>query len=367
MSWQTELSQNYTRVQDLLPHIQMADDERRQMEELLQRFPMSVTPYYLSLINWDDPDDPIRRMSIPSLEETDAAGRFDTSGEAENTVLTGVQHKYAQTAMVLSTNQCAMYCRHCFRRRLVGTSDEEVAAHFEEMRAYVQQHTEITNVLLSGGDALLNENTRLEKLLSLFADIPHLDAIRVASRTPVVFPARITDDDALIAILERYNSKKQLIFITHFNHPRELTSASLAALRRVRQLAIPVKNQAVLLRGVNDDPDTLAALLRGLVAAGVEPYYLFQCRPVAGVQARFQVPLAAGWQVVNEAKARQSGLGKAFRYCLSHTTGKVEILGPAADGKEGEMLFQYHEAHDASLLGRLFTQKLAPGQAWLAD
>ena len=155
------LKGNATNVQDLKPYLNLTKDEEVKMGEILEKYPMSITPYYLSLIDFNDPDDPIKKMCIPSIEETDLSGSFDTSGEKDNTVITGVQHKYKQTVIVLSTNNCAMYCRHCFRKRLVGLSDEEIATHFDEVIEYIKNHKEISNVLISGGDALLNSNTNL--------------------------------------------------------------------------------------------------------------------------------------------------------------------------------------------------------------
>lgn len=364
MSWNEELRANVRDTKDLLSHLALTADEQRRMDEILQHFPMSVTSYYLSLIHFDDPNDPIRKMAIPSVYETDLSGSFDTSGEADNTVIDGLQHKYAETVMMLSTNQCAMYCRHCFRKRLVGLSDDEVAKHFDEMRAYIQKHTEISNVLVSGGDAFLNSNERLCKILAMLVDIPHLDAIRLASRVPVVFPQRITEDAALVSMLAQYNTKKQLYFVTQFNHPRELTPQAIQAIRLLRQAGIPAKNQTVLLRGVNDDPAVLGALLQGLVAAGIVPYYVFQCRPVSGVKNQFQVPLRRGYEIVEKAKAMQNGMGKSFRYAMSHITGKLEILGPTP-GHPDEMLFKYHEAHDAENLGRILSLPVTQSMAWL--
>lgn len=362
MQWSQELQKNVRNVDGLLPYMKMSQEEQQRMREILAQFPMAITPYYLSLINWEDENDPIRRMAIPSVYETDLSGSFDTSGEASNTVIEGLQHKYRQTVMMLSTNQCAMYCRHCFRKRLVGLSDNEIAKHFTAMRDYIMQHTEISNVLVSGGDALMNSNERLEEILGLLADIPHLDVIRIASRIPVVLPTRITEDNELLEMLAKYNAKKQLNLVTQFNHPAELTPAARQAVQKILHLGIPVKNQVVLLRGVNDDPEVLGALLSGLTAMGVAPYYMFQCRPVSGVKNQFQVPLEDGIRIVAGAKALQSGLGKNFKYCMSHVTGKVEILGTLDNG---EMVFKYHEAHDTENLGKIFTKKMRPGQAWL--
>ncbi len=364
MNWQNALARNLRTVEDLAPYLPLSQEEKRQMEAILERFPLSIPPYYLSLIDFSDPNDPIRKMAIPSIAETDLSGSFDTSGEKDNTVVEGLQHKYAQTAMLLSTNQCAMYCRHCFRKRLVGLSDTEIAKRFDAMVAYIRAHEEITNVLVSGGDALLNRNDRLETLLSLLSGIDHLDVIRIGSRTPVVFPQRILEDLDLQRVLETYARRKQIFLVTQFNHPRELTEQATEAIRTVMRLLIPVKNQTVLLKGVNDDVTTLAALLRGLTRAGVSPYYVFQCRPVSGVKAQFQVPLLRALDIVNGAKALQNGLGKGFTFCMSHPTGKIEVLGRQADGR---MLFTYHEARDVKNLGKVFALPVKDDQAWLPD
>jgi len=239
-----------------------------------------------------------------------------------------------------------------------------VARQADAVVAYVAAHAAINNVLVSGGDALLNSNAQLEDLLGRLATIEHLDFIRIGTRVPVVFPSRIVGDQALLDILARVQAKKQLMLVTQFNHPREITGQSAGAVRAVQALGIPVVNQAVLLRGVNDDAGVLGDLMRGLTGIGVLPYYVFQCRPVTGVKTHFQVPLREGIAIVQAAKAAQNGVGKSFRYCMSHVTGKLEILGMA--GPE-EMLFQYHEAVDSGNLGRLFTRPVATEQAWLDE
>ncbi len=364
MSWQKELQKNARKTQDLLELLPMIPKEQQQMTEILERYPMSVTPYYLSLINFDDPGDPIRKMAIPSIEETDMSGSFDTSGEAQNTVVEGLQHKYAETAMMLSTNLCAMYCRHCFRKRMVGLSDEEIATQFDGMVNYIKSHTEITNVLISGGDALMNTNRWLDHMLSILVKVDHLDNIRIASRMPVVMPSRISEDEELLSLLDKYNRQKQLFVVTQYNHPTELSEQSVAAVKAIQKTGVPVKNQTVLMKGVNDDPAVLSALLRGMVSHGIDPYYIFQCRPVTGVKNQFQLPLKKGIEVVEKAKATQNGLGKCFKYAMSHVSGKLEIVGMLNDD---EMLFKYHEAADPANLGKLFTRKLSDGQTWLDD
>lgn len=361
MGWKDEMRECARTLEDLGDRLQLDEGARSRMSEILERAPMAVPPYYLSLIDFDDPEDPIGRLAIPSLREEDQSGSLDTSGEADNTVAVGIQHKYRETVLMLSTNECAMYCRHCFRKRLVGLPDEGTARDLEAIEAYLLEHDEVTNVLVSGGDALMCSNERIDSILGMLAGIPHLDFIRIATRVPVTLPSRITTYGELRSILERRRAEKQIFMVTQFDHPREVTPEAAEAVGAVLGLGIPVRNQTVLLRGVNDDAEVLGSLFRKLTSIGAEPYYVFQCRPVSGVKSQFQVPLREGCRIVEGAKALQNGLGKSFRYCMSHVTGKIEILGEL-DG--GRMAFRYHEAKDRADLGRLLVREVSDDQAW---
>ncbi|MEA5020323.1 MAG: KamA family radical SAM protein [Gordonibacter sp.] len=362
MDWKTELRCRVTTVDELDVVMPMDAQTRASVASVLEQRPFSINPYYLNLIDFSQEQDPIRKIAVPSFEELDIAGDLDTSGEAGNTVVRGLQHKYAQTALMLSTSECAMYCRHCFRRRLVGRTEDEVVSDLEVVYNYLMAHREIVNVLVSGGDALMNSNERLDEILGMLIEIDHLNFIRIATRMPVVLPSRVSGDSELLDMLAGYAARKQLIVVTQFDHPREVTPDAADAVKALRQAGIPVLNQTVLLRGVNDDVETLSRLLRNLTTVGAIPYYVFQCRPVSGVKQRFQVPFERGIEVVEGAKALQAGPAKALRYCLSHVTGKIEIVGKLEDGK---MLFKYHEAKDATDLGRLFSLEMTEGQAWL--
>ena len=360
MNWTTE--KFYTTASDVRDYLGLSDEEEKQMQVILEHFPMSVPEYYLSLINKDDPNDPIRRMCIPSLTETDLSGDFDTSGEADNTVQTGLQHKYTQTALVLSTNCCAMYCRHCFRKRLVGIDDKETAKNFENMMQYIREHKELTNVLVSGGDSLMMPDKMIRRYLEELTSMEHLDLVRFGTRVPVVFPDRILKDTELQDMFREFADRKQLYIVTQFNHPRELTPKAREVIRLFLKMGIVIKNQTVLLKGVNDNPEVLGLLLRKLTAAGIVPYYIFQCRPVRGVKNQFQVPLEKGVRIVDEAKNMQNGQGKCIRYCMSTPRGKIEILGQLPDGK---MLFKFNQAKDPADAARILTLELEPGQCWL--
>lgn len=360
MSWKTE--KFYTNAEEIGNYLGLSEEEKRQMQKILEHFPMSVPEYYISLIDKNDPDDPIRRMCIPSLTETDLSGDFDTSGEADNTVQTGLQHKYTQTALVLSTNCCAMYCRHCFRKRLVGIDDAETAKNFDNMMQYISDHKELTNVLVSGGDSLMMSNKMILRYLETLSAMEHLDLIRFGTRVPVVFPDRVLLDPELQGIFQTYADRKQLYIVTQFNHPRELTTKAKEVIRLFLKMGIIVKNQTVLLKGVNDDSRVLGQLLRDLTAAGVIPYYIFQCRPVRGVKNQFQVSLERGARIVDKAKNMQNGQGKCIRYCMSTPRGKIEILGQLPDGN---MLFKFNQAKNPADASKIMILKLEPGQCWL--
>lgn len=337
--------------------------EAYELKRITDRYPVCSTKYYLDLINKDDPDDPIRKMCIPLIGEYSDEGSEDTSGENENTVMTGMQHKYRQTALILSTSRCAMYCRHCFRKRMVGYSSDEIADNIGKMGQYIREHDEINNVLISGGDAFLNSNKRIREYLETFSEIDSLDFIRFGTRVPVVVPERLTDDSELLEILKNFNRKKQLIVVTQYNHPNEITAESLKAVECLLNIGIPVRNQTVLLKGVNDDAETLSVLLNGLTRAGVLPYYIFQCRPARGVVNHFQVPIIKGLDIVEKAKSMLNGQSKGIRYIMSHPTGKIEILGHIGP----ETVFKYHQAKYPSDISRIFTRKLSNDICWLED
>lgn len=360
MDWFEE--KRYISVSEIKGYLGLSEEEAAQMQRIADLYPLAVTDYYLSLVDPSDPKDPIRKMCIPEGGETNPGGDFDTSGEAENTVETGLQHKYEETALVLSTNRCAMYCRHCFRKRLVGSSEAEINKNFEATVTYVSEHKEINNVLISGGDSFLLSNSMIEKYLHAFTAMEHLDLLRFGTRIPVVWPNRVLNDPELQELFRRYAKKKQIYIATQFNHPRELTAQAKQVIRLFAEMGIVVKNQAVLLKGVNDTPEVLGQLLRTLVAAGVVPYYIFQCRPVKGVKGQFQVPIKEGIRIVDEAKNMQNGQGKCVRYCMSLPPGKVEIIGMQADG---EAIFKFHQAKEPENASRIFTQQLDDDQCWL--
>lgn len=358
-----ELEMNIRSVEELENYIKLTDAEREKLEKIVKLHPMSITRYYLSLIDPDDPEDPLRKIAVPSFDEFSQGGLYDTSGEKDNTKAVGLQHKYSQTALMLLTHRCAVYCRFCFRKRLVGRSESEIISDIKAAEEYISQHEEITNVLLSGGDPLVLENNIVEHYLDTFLGIDHIKFVRIGSRMPVVMPDRITKDLELQEIFKKYSTpKKRVNIVTHFNHPKEINEHSSLAVDTLLKCGLPVQNQTVLLGGVNDDPIVLSDLQRELVRIGVNPYYVFQCRPVRRA-LHFQVSLSRGYDVVEGAKKNLCGLSKRFRYVMSHLSGKIEIIA-----KDDEyMYFKRHQAKDIDELGQFFKLPIKEDAKWLDD
>lgn len=362
--WKYQLKESIRTVEQLEQHMQLSPREKRQIREVIERHPMRIPRYYLSLMDKDDPGDPIRKMTVPSAEEFNLLGQYDTSGELSNTKMPGLQHKYAQTALILATNRCATYCRYCFRKRLVGLETKEIVRRFDDAVRYLKKHDEITNVLLSGGDPLVLQTDVIERFLVKLALIDHIHFIRIGTKVPNTLPDRILLDDKLLRLLKKCSlHAKQLMIVTHINHPKEITRRAVLAMSALMRSAVVLTNQTVLLKGVNDDPTIMAELQKKLISIGIQPYYVFQCRPVKRVKHNFQVPLYKGLEIIENAKKMLSGPGKRFKFVMSHRTGKVEILGLMED----HIYFRYHEAKDVEMQGRFFKRRLDMTAGWLDE
>ncbi|MGC9337202.1 MAG: KamA family radical SAM protein [Candidatus Cloacimonadia bacterium] len=365
MQWRNELKYNIQSIEELQKYTRLSAKEKEKLQKVIDKHPMSITRYYLSLIDWSNPNDPIRKMAIPSVEELNLMGSYDPSDERANTKMPGLQHKYVPTALILATNRCPMYCRYCFRKRLVGLSTKEIMLRFSNAVKYVDSHKEINNVLISGGDPLMLSTRLIAGFLEKLATIEHLDFIRFGTRVPVTFPQRILSDESLIDLFREYtqSGKKRTYIVTQFNHPKEFTKSFIDAINALTKAGLVVSNQMTLLKGVNDDPNIIADAHKKLTQIGVNPYYVFQCRPVKRVKHSFQVPLYRGMKIVNEASKLLNGHSKRFRYVMSHRTGKIEILGIIDD----KIYLKYHEAKNPKDIGRLFARPINKKAGWLDE
>ena len=289
------------RLAEILP---LSSGEQAEIGRCLSRFRMAVTPYYASLIRPDAPDGPIRRQAVPSVRElrVEPCDMADPLCEDRYSPTPGLVHRYPDRVLLLLTHRCSMYCRHCTRRRMVGSEDFSLGGgELERAFGYLERHAEVRDVLLSGGDPLVLSDERLEAVIRRLRAIPHVEIIRIGTRTPVVMPMRITDD--LLAMLKRY---RPIWINTHFNHPDEITPDSARACEKIVDAGIPLGNQSVLLRGVNDDAETLKRLFTGLVQIRVRPYYLYQCDLSNGI-GHFRTTVAEGMELMKRIRGSITG------------------------------------------------------------
>jgi lysine 2,3-aminomutase len=280
-------------------------DERRMLRDVLTEFRLGITPYYLSLIDPDDPSDPLRLQAVPSVEEflLGEEGEVDPLAEDDFSPVPGIVHRYPDRCLLIATNLCALYCRYCTRKRIMEEGDAPPPEQaFDAMIDYIARTPAIRDVIISGGDPLTWSSRRLHRLLERLRRIPHLEIIRLGSRVPVTLPQRI--DTELCSVLEQLGP----IWINvHFNHPREVTAEAAAACDRLLRCGIPLNNQAVLLRGVNDNAEVIRSLVQALMRIKVRPYYLYNCDPVRGAH-HFRTPIQRGIEIIEALRGHTSGL-----------------------------------------------------------
>lgn len=325
--------------------------------------PYHVTKFYREQIIKSGYYDQLKYIVEPSVQEFESPGTLDTSGEHDNTVVPGLQHKYAQTGLLLVTDQCASYCRYCFRKRIVGKDSGEIAPDFARVAQYISRHPEMTNVLLSGGDPFVLSTAKLNNILDHLLPITHLDSIRFGTKMVAYEPKRF-EDSSLSALFQRiHQAGKAAIIVTHFDHIGEISVDAERKIRGLRAQGVQFLNQSVLLAKVNDDPELLAATFAKCHQIGARPYYLFQGRPVKGA-SHFQVPLGRGLEITRGINQRLSGIHKTFKYIMSHYTGKIEILDL---GNDGRVYMRYHQSKSPEKVGKIFSRRHVETACWLDD
>ncbi len=351
----------YIRNLEAIPNIPA--EELEKLKRVSERYVFRANDYYLGLINWDDPNDPIKQLVIPREEELSDWGKLDASNEQSVTVARGVQHKYADTVLLLCNEVCGAYCRYCFRKRLFMDDNDEVTNDISDGLAYIEANPSVRNVLLTGGDPLLMSTRRLVEILDALRKIPHVEIIRIGSKMPAFDPWRLLRDIELQQAFRKFStSKKRIYLMAHFDHPRELTEPAIEGIDCFIQSGVICVNQCPIIRGVNDDSDTIATLFRTLSYIGCPPYYLFQGRPTAGNEP-YETPIVRGWEIFSKAMEQGSGLARRARFVMSHETGKVEVL--AVDEKF--IYLRYHRAKDPALHARFLVYHRDDQAQWLDE
>ncbi len=302
--WKWQLKNRIETVEELKKYLPLTQEEEEGIAKCLESLRMSITPYYLSLINPKDLSDPVRKQAIPSSLELHKtkADLDDPLHEEGDSPVPGLTHRYPDRALLLVTDMCSMYCRHCTRRRFAGQNDCALPMQqVDKAIEYIAETPVIRDVLLSGGDALLISNEKLEYIISKLRQIPHVEIVRIGTRTPVVMPQRITDD--LVKMLQKYHP----VWInTHFNHPNEVTPEAKTACEKLANAGIPLGNQSVLLRGVNDCVHVMKGLVHELVKARVRPYYIYQCDLSTGIE-HFRTTVSKGIEIMEALRGHTSG------------------------------------------------------------
>ncbi len=342
---------------------QLSEEERTRLKKITEIFSFRSNDYYLSLINWDDPDDPIRKIIIPHPHELEQWGRLDPSDEESYTIIPGLEHKYNSTVLLLISNVCEGICRYCFRKRVFIDTQRTHLRDTAGAMQYITEHKEITNVLLTGGDPFVLKTSKLDNIIRQLREIEHVQIIRIGTKMPAFNPYRIIEDPSLLDMISKYSTEQKKIYImTHFVHPHELTDVAIKCVNLLQKAGALLANQTPLIRDVNSSPEVLAELLGKLSFIGAVPYYIFQCRPAIGNKA-YTVPIEKGYEIVEQAKSLVSGLAKRARYTMSHATGKIEILGKTKEFVH----FKYHRAADDRDSGRFLVFKSNPNACWFDD
>lgn len=302
--WRWQVRNRITSLDELKQVINLTADEEEGVKKSLEILRMGITPYYASLMDKDDPTCPVRMQAVPTILETykSDADMDDPLHEDHDSPVPGLTHRYPDRVLLLITDMCSMYCRHCTRRRFAGSNDDSMPmARIDAAIEYIAKTPVIRDVLLSGGDCLLVSDDVLEYIISKLRAIPHVEIIRLGSRTPVVMPQRITDD--LVNMLKKYHP---IWLNTHFNHVKEMTPEAIEAVRKLADAGIPLGNQSVLLRGVNDCVHVMRNLMHALVRNRIRPYYIYQCDLSVGIE-HFRTPVAKGIEIIEGLRGHTSG------------------------------------------------------------
>ncbi len=303
--WHWQVKNRIDNVEDLKKVVNLTREEEEGIQKSLEILRMGITPYYASLMDPNDPECPVRKQAVPTLYETykSDADMDDPLHEDEDSPVPGLTHRYPDRVLLLITDMCSMYCRHCTRRRFAGQKDDDMLPieRIDAAIEYIRKTPVVRDVLLSGGDCLLVSDERLEYIIKKLREIPHVEIVRLGSRTPVVLPQRITPE--LVNMMKKYHP---IWLNTHFNHSKEMTPEAEKALTLLADAGIPLGNQSVLLRGINDCVHIMRELMHKLVRNRVRPYYIYQCDLSVGIE-HFRTPVSKGIEIIEGLRGHTSG------------------------------------------------------------
>ncbi|MDH5552219.1 MAG: KamA family radical SAM protein [Nitrosomonas sp.] len=357
--WKWQIRNRIRSVDMVEKMMTLTAQERESIIRRTANLPIAITPYYFSLLSPDNPEQPLRKTHLPVGGEfiTTPGEDPDPLNEDHDMAAPGLVHRYPDRVLFLTTGFCSTYCRYCTRSRMVGETNGEYSfstSNWEKAAQYIEAHPEIRDCLLSGGDPLSIGDEKLEWLLTRLRSIPHLEFIRIGTKIPVVMPQRITKD--LCNMLKKFHP---LWMSIHFTHPEELTPETIEACNRLADAGIPLGSQTVLLKGINDDVNTLKPLFHGLLKMRVKPYYLYQCDPVSG-SAHFRTPVEKGLEIIRQLRGYTTGYAvPQFVIDAPGGGGKIPVLPDYIVGRDGDDLLltnfeggTYHYPDPGGQVGR---------------
>ncbi|MBN1968578.1 MAG: lysine 2,3-aminomutase [Candidatus Delongbacteria bacterium] len=322
--WKWQLRNAIRDIPTLEKVMKISDEEREQLTQCLGKFKMAITPYYAALMDKNDPECPVRKLAVPMIQELniDASDLDDPLHEDVDSSVPGLTHRYPDRALLLITHECSMYCRHCTRRRVVGETDDSTSKdNLQKAFEYIRNHPQIRDIVVSGGDALLVSDERLDYILGELRKIEHVEIIRIGSRMPVVCPQRVTEN--LCNVIKKHHP----IYVnTHFNNPKEITAEAKKACEMLSNAGVNVGNQSVLLKGVNDCPNIMKKLMHELLMIRVRPYYIYQCDLSNGI-SHFRTPVSKGIEIIENLRGHTSGLAvPTFVVDAPGGGGKIPVM-----------------------------------------
>jgi len=338
-NWRWQLKNRIKTAEGIKKYFKnLTEDELKGLETTAKEFPIATTPYYLSLADKENPECPIRRQIIPTYSEIDPKKQLHCEPNAlnEEEKFPHLTHRYPDRALITLTTMCPVYCRHCMRKRKVGKPERAISEdEFKPIYDYIKKHTQIKEVLISGGDPLVLSNEKLFHYVEKLKSIDHIEVVRIGTRTPVILPQRFYDEE----LLKWLENISPIWIVTHFNHPKEVTKEVETAIRNIRKTGNPILNQTVLLKGINNDPTVLEELFRKLLKIGVKPYYLFHCDPIYGV-VHFRTSIEEGLKIYARLRGRLSGLAQPiYAIDLPEGKGKVPLCPQYLLKKEGNRYY----------------------------
>jgi lysine 2,3-aminomutase len=302
--WRWQLQHRVTTAEELQKHLKLHPDELSGVKVSKGKFAMSITPYWISLMDKEDPRCPIRRQVIPHIQETNTSKYelVDPCGEEKDSPFPGLVHRYPDRVLLIITDKCGSYCRFCTRKRIVSEEEDiSIEKRLEQTIDYIKKNKQIRDVLISGGDPLILSDAKLEYILGALRSVPQIEILRIGTRIPITLPYRITD--GLVKVLSKYHP---LWMSLHINHPSELTPEVKEACNKLADKGIPLGSQSVLLRGVNDSVEVIRSLTQQLLTVRVRPYYLYQCDPVFGTE-HFRTTVSKGIKIIKGLRGWTSG------------------------------------------------------------